>query len=257
MTYHAYHLHLSQEMVQGVRVALIPGAPERCSEIADFFGESHQIAYNREYRSVISESREGKILVVSSGIGGPSLAIAIEELVRLGIRYFLRVGTCGAIAADLNPVDLVVSEGAVRLDGTSGHYAPLPYPACADTEVTTLIVRACRELGFPYRAGITCSSATFYPGQERYDTFTGYVIRELQGSLDEWRRLGVLNYEMETATLFTMARVFGMRAGAVCAVLVNRLTSEEPDHATYKEAESRVSRAAVQTAKLILKELIW
>ncbi len=242
-------------MLEGAQLALIPGDPERCSAIAALFGDYRELAFHREFRSILAESGKEKALVVSSGIGGPSLAVAMEELARLGIRCFLRVGTCGAIAPDLNPADLVISEGAVRLDGTSQHFAPLPYPACADTELTHLIVRACRELGFPYRKGITCSSATFYPGQERYDTFTGYVIRDFQGSLEEWKKLGVLNYEMETATLFTVARTFGLRAGALCAVLVNRLASEEPDHISLREAENRVNRTAVYTAGLALREL--
>ncbi|MGC8779179.1 MAG: nucleoside phosphorylase, partial [Candidatus Caldatribacteriaceae bacterium] len=154
----------------------------------------------------------------------------------------LRVGTCGAIQEHIAIGDLVISEGAVRMDGVSCHYAPLAYPACADFELVQHLKRACEDLKYRYHIGVTCSSATFYPGQERYDTFTGYVLKEFQGSLEEWRRLRVLNYEMETATLFTMARVFGLRAGAICGVLVNRTREERVSPEVVNEVEEKLVR---------------
>lgn len=254
MKYYAYHLSLSEEDLKGATVALIPGAPERCVTIAREFGSYKEISFHREYRSILAEDGKNRVLVVSSGIGGPSLAIAIEELARLGINSFIRVGTCGAIQDAIQVGDMIVSEGAVRMDGTSDHYAPIAYPACANFSLVQALVQAATQLGYHYRSGITCTSATFYPGQERYDTYTGYVIRSLQGTFQEWKELGVLNYEMEVATLFTVARVFGLKAGAICGVLVNRNHEEDVDLDVIEEIEQKLARVAALAAKIILGE---
>ena len=167
----------------------------------------------------------------STGIGGPSTSIAVEELAQLGVRTFLRVGTTGAIQPDIAVADVIVTTGSVRLDGASLHFAPLEYPAVAHFDCMTALVDAARELGHTVHVGITVASDTFYPGQERYDTVSGYVRRSLQGSRDEWAALHVLNYEMESATLFTMCAANGWRAGMVAGVLVNRTQQEIPDAA--------------------------
>lgn len=253
MSYYAYHLALKKEDVRGVKLALVPGAPERCEKIAQAWGSFQVLSFHREFKSVLVQSPKGELLVVSSGIGGASLSIMMEELARLGIEVFLRVGTCGAIQEYVQVGDLVISEGAVRLDGVSTHYAPLSYPACADFELVQILKRACEEEQCRYHIGITCSSATFYPGQERYDTFTGYVVRDLQGSLREWQKLRVLNYEMEVATLFTMARVFGLRAGAICGVLVNRQKKETVSLEVVEEVEKRLALVAARSAELVLE----
>ncbi|MCX6089734.1 MAG: uridine phosphorylase [Candidatus Atribacteria bacterium] len=256
MKYYAYHLALSEQDMEGAEVALIPGDPERCEMIAEAVGSFRTLAFHREFKSVLATCDEGRVLVVSSGIGGPSLAIAVEELARLGIRYFIRVGTCGAIQDDIGIGDIVISEGAIRMDGTSDHYAPSLYPACANFEVVQVLSEACMELGYDFHVGITCTSATFYPGQERYDTYTGYVIRNLQGTFQEWKELGVLNYEMEVATLFTIARVFHLQAGAVCGVLVNRNQEEEIDPEEVNTVELKLARVAARSAKMILKSYV-
>lgn len=255
MKYYAYHLSMTEDDLQGATIALIPGAPERVVTIAQEFGSYQEIAFHREYRSVIADDGKNKILVVSSGIGGPSLAIAIEELARLGIKIFIRVGTCGAIQDFIQVGDLIISEGAVRMDGTSEHYAPISFPACADFTVITALNQATKQLGYNFHSGITCTSATFYPGQERYDTYTHYVIRSLQGSFEEWKKLGILNYEMEVATLFTLARVFQLKAGAVCGVIVNRNQKEDVNLEMLQEVEKRLSRVAVNGAKILLSQM--
>lgn len=251
--YRAYHLGLSEEDTRGAELALLPGAPERTEVLARAFGRAEVLAFHREFKSVLAENEVGRILVVSTGIGGPSLSIAVEELARLGVRWCIRVGTCGAIQEDITVGDLVISEGAVRLDGASDHYAPPEYPAVADWRVVGILKEACEKENVPYHIGITCSSATFYPGQERYDTFSRYVPRHLQGSLKEWQALRVLNYEMEVATLFVVARVFGLCAGAVCGVLVNRTKEERVAEEALGEVEERLARVAALAARWILE----
>jgi uridine phosphorylase len=189
------------------------------------------------------------VVVCSTGIGGPSTSIAVEELAQLGVTTFLRVGTTGGIQPNVNPGDVIITTGAVRLDGASLHFAPMEFPAVADFECTTALVTAARDAGSQTHVGITASSDTFYPGQERYDTTTGRVVERFRGSLDEWQSMGVLNYEMESATLLTMCASSGWRAGCVAGVLVNRTQQETPDAATIAATESNAVAIVVAAAR--------
>lgn len=194
------------------------------------------------------------MVVTSTGIGGPSLSIAVEELAQLGLRTFVRVGTTGAIRPGIAPGDVVISTGAVRLDGASRHFAPVEYPAVADFGVTGALVEAAAANDVRFHLGITASSDTFYPGQERYDTVGGWVLPSLRGSLETWRSLGVLNYEMEAATLFVMCSAMGLRAGAVCGVVINRSETEAIDHAAAREAEHHAVVVAASAASVLVGE---
>ena len=138
------------------------------------------------------------------------------------------------------------------MDGASRHFAPLEYPAASNFECTQALVHAAAESGVNYHVGVTASSDTFYPGQERYDTVSGRVIASLRGSADEWKSLGVLNYEMESATLFTMCATNGWRAGCIAGVLVNRAEQETPDQATVKLAETNAIKAVVAASRKLL-----
>jgi uridine phosphorylase len=224
-----FHLSLTREMLQGATVAIVPGDPARVEPTARAMDRCEFLASNREFTTWLGWLREHPIVVCSTGIGGPSVSICVEELAQLGVRTFLRLGTTGAIQPDIELGDMVVTTGAVRLDGASLHFAPLEYPAVADFECTTALVEAARASGVGLHIGVTVSSDTFYPGQERYDTFSGRVPMHLQGSLERWRRMGALNFEMESATLFTMCATQGLRAGCLSGVIVNRTRAETPD----------------------------
>jgi uridine phosphorylase len=243
-----FHLGLTRDDLAGATVAILPGDPGRVPRIAALLDDDTFLASNREYTSHRGTAGGAPIIVCSTGIGGPSTSIAVEELAQLGVRTFLRVGTTGAIQPDIEVGTIVVTTGAVRLDGASRHFAPLEYPAVADFACTTALVEAARADGVEPRIGITASADTFYPGQERYDTVSGYVPRHLQGSLAEWQALGVCNYEMESATLFTMCSANGFRAGCVAGVIVNRHTQEIPDEAVIAEVEQRSVRIVVAAA---------
>ncbi|HPC81994.1 MAG TPA: uridine phosphorylase [Thermoanaerobaculaceae bacterium] len=238
-----YHVHLNREMLEGAEVAILPGDPGRVGKTARYLDpDAHFVASNREFTSWLATLDGHKVLVCSTGIGGPSVSICLEELASLGITDFYRIGTTGAIQPDIELGSLIITTGAVRLDGASTHYAPIEYPAVADLELTNSLVAAAREFGLPHRVGITAACDTFYPGQERYDTFTGYVPRRFQGSLEEWRHLQVLNYEMESATLFVIASVFGLKAGMVASAIVSRARSETPDDTVLALAEENLAR---------------
>ena len=145
------------------------------------------------------------------------------------------------------------AQAAVRSDGTSAAYIDRGYPAVADFECTTALVAAARAHGVEPAVGITASADTFYTGQERYDTVSGRVPRHLEGSLAEWQALGVLNYEMESATLFTMCNTYGWRAGCVGGAIVNRHDREMPDDSIIAEIEEQTIRVAVAAAALLLE----
>jgi uridine phosphorylase len=247
-----FHLGLTAEMLQGATLALVPGDPGRVEHIASTMDRHEFLASNREFTSYLGWLGEVPVVVCSSGIGGPSTSIAVEELAQLGVRTFLRVGTTGGIQPHLQPGDVIVTTGAVRLDGASLHFAPMEFPAVADFQCTSALVEAARAVGVEPHVGITASSDTFYPGQERYDTYSGRVTRRFRGSLDEWQAMGVLNYEMESATLFTMCASQGLRAGCVAGVLVNRTQQETPDETTAQRIESTTVAVAVEAARRLV-----
>lgn len=247
-----FHLGLTKKMLDGATVAIVPGDPARVKRIAELMDNATFLASHREYTSYLAYIDGKAIVICSTGIGGPSTSIAVEELAQLGVRTFLRVGTTGAIQAHINPGDVIVTQAAVRLDGASLHFAPMEFPAVADFETTTAMVAACRESGVEPHIGITASSDTFYPGQERYDTVSARVTRHFKGSMKEWQALGVLNYEMESSTLFTMCASQGWRAACVAGVIVNRTQQEIPDEATMKKTEVNAIAIVVAAAKKML-----
>jgi uridine phosphorylase len=244
-----FHLGLERADLDGATLAILPGDPGRVPKIAALLDDPTPLAATREYTSYLGRSNGVPIVVCSTGIGGPSTSIAVEELGQLGVRTFLRVGTTGAIQPDIAVADVIVTTGSVRMDGASRHFAPIEYPAVADLDCANALVAAARSLGLNVHTGITASSDTFYPGQERYDTVSGYVRRELQGSSAEWTALHVLNYEMESATLFTQCATNGWRAGMVAGVLVNRATQEIPDASVHDDVESNAVRTVVEAAR--------
>ncbi|MGD8866788.1 MAG: uridine phosphorylase [Gemmatimonadales bacterium] len=209
------------------------------------------MAWRREFRTYIGFLEGKPILVTSTGIGGSSTSIAVEELARLGVRTFLRVGTTGAIQAKIGLGDAIITTGAVRLDGASEHYAPLSYPAVAHHDVVRALVDAAAQLRRSCHVGVTASSATFYPGEERSDSYGGHVLRQFRGSTEEWNSLGVLSYEMEAATLLTMCSTLGLRGGCVTGV-VNRAGGERISEKDLARGE----RVAIDLAVEAMRRLV-
>ncbi|MDO8140400.1 MAG: uridine phosphorylase, partial [Candidatus Brocadiales bacterium] len=165
-----YHLDLDKKKIQGAKIALLPGDPFRAQIIADKISEiygtvNEKLAWKREFCTYLAEIKGKKILITSTGIGGPSTSIAIDELAQLGIHTFIRVGTTGAIQDHINIGDVIITSGSVRLDGASTHYAPIEYPAVAHYEALNALVEGTKKVKVGYHVGITASSDTFYPGE--------------------------------------------------------------------------------------------
>lgn len=249
-----FHLGLTKSMLQGATVAIVPGDPARVKKIADLMENAIFLACHREFTTYLAFVEDKAVVICSTGVGGPSVSIAVEELAQLGVRSFLRVGTTGAIQPHVNVGDIIITQAAVRLDGASLHFAPMEFPAVSDYYATTALVEACLQKGIKPHVGVTASSDTFYPGQERYDTVSGRVTTRFKNSLEEWQNLGVLNYEMEASTLFTMCLANGWQAACVAGVIVNRTQQEIPDESTIKSTEISAVSIVIDAVKILLKQ---
>ncbi len=239
-----YHLHLSAGQIPST--VLMPGDPGRVLRMMATWDEAEELAFHREYRSARGVFKGVPIGAISSGIGAPSLEIAAHEFATIGGRTILRVGTCGALQAEIEPGDLIVPVAAVRRDGTSDRYLPLEHPAFADPEVHMALVEACEQLGYRYHVGVVCSVGSFYLGQERPVT-GGFWQSGVDGLVDDLRAAGVACLEMECAALFVLARLFGMRSGAVLGAVANRVTNAFGDNG----AEERAIRAANEAVTIL------
>ncbi len=250
-----YHLDLDADALSGARCAFLPGDPGRVPAIAEVFDPgARELAWKREYRSILGRMDGRAVLITSTGIGGPSASIALEELARLGVRTFLRVGTTGAIAESVGTGDVVITTGAMRLDGASSDYAPIEYPAVAHHEVVQALVSAALDEEIPHHVGITASTDTFYPGQERLDSFSGWLLRRLRGRTDELRGLNVLNYEMESATILTMCAALGLRGGCVTGVVARRSEDEQVTAEGLVAGQGSAIRVAVAAMRRLVME---
>jgi uridine phosphorylase len=239
-----YHLHLSAGQIP--ETVLMPGDPGRVLKMADTWDGGEELAFHREYRSARGTYKGVPIGAISSGVGAPSLEIATQEFATIGGRTIIRVGTCGALRAEIDPGDLIVPVAAVRRDGTADRYLSLEHPAFADPEVYMALIEACERLGYRYHLGIVCSVGSFYVGQER-PVAGGFWQSAADGLIDDLRRAGVACLEMECSALFVLARLFGMRSGAVLGAVANRATNAFGDNG----AEERSINAANEAVAIL------
>ena len=231
------------------RYCILPGDPGRCQAIAQYFDDPVHVRTNREYVTYTGTLLGEKVSVVSTGIGGPSAAIAMEELANLGVHTFIRVGTCGGIDLAVRSGDVAVATGAVRMEGTSREYAPIEWPAVPDFTVASALVEACRRLGCSWHAGVVQCKDSFY-GQHSPARMP--VSYELERKWEAWKRLGVLASEMETAALFTVAASRRVRCGAVFHVIWN----QEREKAGLDQEESLNTEIAIAVGVEAMKLLI-
>lgn len=234
--------------------ALLCGAPERSRQIAmETAGVScrRTLSENRGLHSYLLALDNGMpLLAATSGMGAPSLSIVVNELVAVGVRRIIRVGTCGSIQDHVRIGSVVISHAALCRQGAADDIAPRAYPAAADPFLTVAMADAARRLRVEHHVGLTASVDTFYEGQERTRTSANPRLRRtLEGITEEYRRLNILNYEMEAGTLFKMAGVYGFSAGCVCGVLAERLAGEDIAHERKEAAQRNAIRVALETVR--------
>ncbi len=232
------------------RYCILPGDPGRVPAIAALFDGAKQVAYNREYKVYTGTLLGEKVSVCSTGIGGPSAAIAMEELHKCGADTFIRTGTCGGIALDVKSGDIVVATGAVRFEHTSMEYAPIEFPAVADFGVTGCLTDATRALGYPLHTGVVQCKDSFY-GQHSPEASPVYY--ELQQKWESWKRLGVKASEMESAALFVVAAALGCRCGSCFHVVWNQEREKAGLDQTMSEDTTASVKVAVEGLKLLIQ----
>ncbi|MDC7286294.1 uridine phosphorylase [Blautia schinkii] len=212
-----YHINVAPGEVG--KYVILPGDPKRCASIAQYFDNPVLIADKREYVTYTGYLDGEKVSVTSTGIGGPSASIAMEELVQCGADTFVRVGTCGGMEVNVKGGDIVVATGAIRMEGTSKEYAPIEFPAVANLDVVNALVGSAKEQKVTYHTGVVQCKDSFY-GQHSPETKpVGY---ELLNKWDAWLRLGCLASEMESAALFTVASYLRVRCGSAFLVVANQ-----------------------------------
>ncbi len=233
------------------KYCILPGDPGRCEAIAAHFDNPVHVGMNREYNIYTGYLNGEKVSVCSTGIGGPSAAIAMEELAAIGCDTFVRVGTCGGIALDVLPGDVVIATGAVRYEHTSLEYAPAEFPAVADFTVTTALKEAAKGLGVTHHLGVVQCKDSFY-GQHSPDRSP--VSYELHQKWEAWKRLGVKASEMESAALFVVASALGVRCGSCFHTVWNQEREKAGLFMPLIEDTSIAIKVGIEAVKKLIAE---
>ena len=244
-----FHIHCVEGEVG--RYVFLPGDPGRCEAIASFFDDPVHIGMNREYNIYTGTLLGQKVSVCSTGIGGPSAAIAMEELHNIGADTFIRIGTCGGIAMDVLPGDVIVATGAVRFEHTSLEYAPIEFPAVPDFGITAALKTASEALGLRTHVGVVQCKDSFY-GQHSPEMSP--VSYELLQKWESWKRLGVKASEMESAALFVVAAALGVRCGSCFHAVWNQEREKAGLEMPMTEDTTAAVRVGIEAMKRIIAE---
>lgn len=241
-----YHIGLKEGDVG--EFVILPGDPKRCEKIAQFFENSVKVADRREFVTYTGYLDGVKVSVTSTGIGGPSAAIALEELVKVGAKTFIRVGTCGGMDINVKGGDVVVATGAIRAEGTSKEYAPIEFPAVANLDVINALVESAKKLGYNYHTGVVQCKDSFY-GQHSPQTMP--VSAELLNKWEAWKRLGCLASEMESAALFVVGSYLKVKVGSIFLVVANQEREAKGlENPVVHDTESAI-KTAIEAIKIL------
>lgn len=243
-----FHIHCQAGDVG--RYCILPGDPGRCKAIAALFDDAHFVSSNREFTIYTGTLLGEKVSVCSTGIGGPSASIAMEELHNIGADTFLRVGTCGGIDLDVQPGDVVVANGAVRYEHTSLEYAPIEFPAVPDFGITLALKEASEALGYRTHVGVVQCKDSFY-GQHSPEKSPVYY--DLLQKWDSWKRLGVKASEMESAALFVVAAALHVRCGSCFHVIWNQEREKAGMFMKLTEDTTGAVRVGIEAMKRIIQ----
>ncbi len=246
---HGEQYHIGLNVGDVGEYVIMPGDPKRCAKIAEYFDDAKLVADRREYTTYTGYLNGVKVSVTSTGIGGPSASIALEELVNIGAKTFIRVGTCGGIQTDVKGGDIVIATGAIRMEGTTKEYAPIEFPAVANLDVINSLVQAAKNLGHEYHTGVVQCKDSFY-GQHSPEKMP--VNYELLNKWEAWKKMGCLASEMESAALFIVGNFLRVKVGSVFLVVAN----QEREKLGLENPVVHDTDMAIKTAVEALKILI-
>ncbi len=244
-----YHIGMKEGDVG--KYVILPGDPKRCEKIAKYFDNAELVADKREYVTYTGYLNGEKVSVTSTGIGGPSASIAMEELVNIGARTFIRVGTCGGMDIDVKSGDLVIATGAIRMEGTSKEYAPIEFPAVANLEITNALVEAAKNLNQTCHTGVVQCKDSFYGQHSPEKSPVGY---ELINKWEAWKKLGCLASEMESAALFVVASTLRVKAGSIFLTVANQEREKlELENPIVHDTDSAI-KTAIEALKILIEK---
>lgn len=244
-----YHIGLKSGDVG--EYVFLPGDPKRCEKIAKYFDDAKLIADSREFVTYTGFIDGEKVSVTSTGIGGASASIALEELVRVGAKNFIRIGTCGGIDINVKGGDIVIATGAIRMEGTSKEYAPIEFPAVANFDIVNALAKASDRLNLKKHIGIVQCKDSFY-GQHNPEIMP--VSYELLNKWEAWKRLGCLASEMESAALFVAGSFLKVKVGSILLAVANQERDKLGlDNPVIHDTDSAV-KAAIEAVKILIKE---
>ena len=243
--------HIGFDDSHNAKYAILPGDPGRVEKIARALQSPEFHCQNREYTTWTGEINKEKVLVMSTGMGGPSTAIGVEELYKTGVRTFLRVGTCGGMATNVIGGDVVIATGAIRMEGTSREYVPIEFPAVANLEVTNALVQGAKNLGASWHAGIVQCKDSFY-GQ--HDPERMPIGNQIMEKWRTWISAGCLASEMESAALYIVSQVLGARAGCVLNVVWNQERAAQGLSNPQSHDTALAIRVAVEALRILIEQ---
>jgi len=241
--------HVGFDDTHGAKYVILPGDPGRVETIAKLLDNPRFYHQNREYTTWLGEVEGQTVMVMSTGMGGPSTAIAVEELYQTGIRTFIRVGTCGGMAEQVIGGDVVIATGAIRQEGTCREYVPIEFPAIADLSVTNALVQGAKNLGVTWHAGVVHCKDSFY-GQHSPDRMPiGYDLKQ---KWQAWVMAGCLASEMESAALYIVTQTLGAKAGCVLSVVWNQEREAKGLSNPKVHDTSPAIKTAVEAVRLLI-----
>ena len=244
-----YHIGLKQGDVG--EYVILPGDPKRCAKIAEYFDDAKLVGENREYTSYTGYLNGTKVSVVSTGIGGPSASIAMEELCNIGAKTFIRIGTCGGMQKEIKGGDVVIATGAIRMEGTTKEYAPIEFPAVANIDCVNALVKAANNLKMSHHVGVVECKDSFY-GQHRPETLPNGD--DLLRKWDAWLKLDTKASEMESAALFIVAQYRKARCGSCFLVVANQEREKAGLENIQVHDTDGAIKVAVEAIKLLIEE---
>ncbi|MDL2293153.1 uridine phosphorylase [Ruminococcaceae bacterium OttesenSCG-928-D13] len=243
--------HIGFDDSHGAKYAILPGDPGRVEKIAQYLDNPRFFHQNREYTTWLGECAGEKVLVMSTGMGGPSTAIAVEELYQTGVTTMVRIGTCGGMAEKVIGGDLVIANGSIRMEGTTREYVPIEFPAVADLDVTNALVQAAKNLDATWHVGVVQCKDSFYGQHSPARMPAGY---ELEQKWQAWVKAGCLASEMESATLYIVGQILGVRTGCVLNTVWNQERKAAGLSDPHSHDNTLAIKAAVEGIRLLVEQ---